>query len=338
MSFSPFSLGKTGWEGEEEGLCCMQSGGSNAQSSDRRWASPQTSMVLHFCVCSICWNAPWGRRVDAVIFHLARLWIEFPAWSKLVSKQGKGTVRWVEKWLDCRGQRLHQQHEVQLEAGYLCWSQGLKPALFKDFINDLDDRLECSLEVHGQKEIAVRQVYLIFWKSGCLQRDLNRLEKGTGWKGTLWHSTKANGKSCIWDRITCAAVQAGGNKTESSFPEKDLRAVSQWYALAARKANHTLSCSSWIEGTKSMEGIFLLYSAAESTHWSTLPNFDLSSSRQTMAYRTESPGGPAWLFRGLENRMYVDAERMGLIWPQEKVAKREFSLIPSLLNGKVERR
>lgn len=100
--------------------------------------------------------------------------------AKLVSKQGKGTVRWVEEWLDCRGQRLHQQHRVQLEAGYWCQSQGLKPALFKDFINDVDDRLECTLKVHGKKEIAVGQVYLIFWKSGCLQRDLNRLEKGTG--------------------------------------------------------------------------------------------------------------------------------------------------------------
>lgn len=79
--------------------------------------------------------------------------------AKLVSKQGKGTVRWVEKWLDCRGQRLHQQHRVQLEAGYWCQSQGLKPALFKEFINDVDDRLECTLQVHGQKEIAVGQVF-----------------------------------------------------------------------------------------------------------------------------------------------------------------------------------
>lgn len=95
--------------------------------------------------------------------------------AKLVSKQGKGTVRWVEKWLDCQGQRLHQH-----AAGYWCLSQGLKPALFKVFINDLDDRMECTLQVHGQKGTAVGQVHLIFWRSGCLQRDLNRLEKGRG--------------------------------------------------------------------------------------------------------------------------------------------------------------
>lgn len=72
-----------------------------------------------------------------------------------------------------------------------------------------------------------------------------------------------------------------------------------------------------------MEGIFLLYLAMESTLWSTLASFDLSCSRQTMAYGTESPGGPAWLFRELESTMYVDAKRMGLIWPQEKVVKGE---------------
>lgn len=243
--------------------------------------------------------------------------------AKLVREQGKGTVRWVEKWLDCQGQRLHPWHKVQLEAGYWCLSQGLKPALVKVFINDLDDRMECTLQAHGQKGTAVGQVYLIYWRSGCLQQDLNRLLKGTGWKGTSWHSTKADVNSSIWDGITCAAVQAGGNKTESSFPEEDLWAASQWYALAAKKADHTLSCSSKIEGRKSVEGIFLLYSATDSAHWSTLPSLDLSSSRQTMAYRTESPGGPAWLFRGLENRMYVDAERMGLVQPQEKVAKGE---------------
>lgn len=100
--------------------------------------------------------------------------------AKLVSEQGKGTVRWVEKWPDCQGQRLHQQNKVQLEAGYWCLSQGLKPALLKVFINDLDDRMECTLQVRGQKGTAVGQVYLIFWLSGCLQRDLNRLYKGTG--------------------------------------------------------------------------------------------------------------------------------------------------------------
>lgn len=95
--------------------------------------------------------------------------------AKLVNEQGKGTVRWVEKWPDCQGQRLLQRHKVQLEAGYWCLSRALKPVLVKVFINDLDDSMECTLQAHGQKGTAVGQVYVIFWRSGCLQRDLSML-------------------------------------------------------------------------------------------------------------------------------------------------------------------
>lgn len=41
-------------------------------------------------------------------------------------------------------------------------TEGLKPALLKVFINDLDDRMECTLQAHGRKGTAVEQVYLIF--------------------------------------------------------------------------------------------------------------------------------------------------------------------------------
>lgn len=109
-SFSPFSLGKTGWEGEEEGWCCMQSGGSNAQSFERRWASPWVHPIWS-CTCVYVPFAEMlrgGRRVDVVYFSLSKA---FNAVShviltaKLVSKLGKWTVRWVENWLDCQAQR-----------------------------------------------------------------------------------------------------------------------------------------------------------------------------------------------------------------------------------------
>lgn len=57
---------------------------------------------------------------------------------------------------------------------------GTETSTVQVFINDLDDRMEYTLQVHGQKGTAVGQVCLIFWRSGCLQRDLNGLEKGTG--------------------------------------------------------------------------------------------------------------------------------------------------------------
>lgn len=100
-------------------------------------------------------------------------------------------------------------------------------------------------------------------------------------------------KSCIWDGITCEAVQSEGSETESSFQEKDLWTAGQWYALAAKAANHILSCTSKSEDRKSMEGILPLYSAPKSAH--TLSSFDLSSTRKTMKDWNESPGESAWL-------------------------------------------
>lgn len=123
-----------------------------------------------------------------------------------------------------------------------------------------------SQQVHRQKGTALGQVYLIFWRAHHPQRDLNRLDKWTGWKGTSWSSAKANGKFCIWNGITSAAVQVGGNKTESNFQEKDLWTANQCYTLAGRKTNHILSYTSKNEVRKSMEGIFSLYLAPESAH------------------------------------------------------------------------
>lgn len=133
------------------------------------------------------------------------------------------------------------------------------------------------------------------WYSGGLGAlgETKRLEKWIGWKGTLWNSTKANVKSCIWDEITCAAVQTGGSETESSFQEKDLWTAGQWYAFAAKAANHTLSCTSKSEDIKSMEGILPLYSAPKSAH--TLSSYDLSSTRKTMKDWNESREESAWL-------------------------------------------
>jgi len=94
----------------------------------------------------------------------------------------------------------------------------------------------------------------------------------------------------MWNGITCAALQVGGNETESSLQEKELWTTSQRYALAARKASHILSYISKKEVRKSMEGISSSTQHLRAHVWSTLSSFDLSSMRQTRKDWNESPG------------------------------------------------
>lgn len=138
--------------------------------------------------------------------------------AKLVNKQGKRTVKSVEKWLDCRGQRLQQQHKLQLEAGYWCLSQGLKPALFKVFINDLDDRHSASswaerncCEAHVFDILEVRMPSKGPQQAGERNRQKRNIMTFSKSKCEVLHLG--------WNDLY---ISTGSGQQENSFPEKAL--------------------------------------------------------------------------------------------------------------------
>lgn len=115
--FSHFLWEKTVWKGEEEGLRCLQSGGSNAQSFDRRWDSPRVHPIWS-CTCVHVQFAEGLRRGEEwmFIFNLARPLIQFHT----LSLQRNWWVNWVGKLLGMWkiGSRGSDQwYNVQLDGG-----------------------------------------------------------------------------------------------------------------------------------------------------------------------------------------------------------------------------
>ncbi|GAB0182220.1 mitochondrial enolase superfamily member 1 [Grus japonensis] len=123
----------------------------------------------------------------------------------------------------------------------------LGPSLLNNFINDLDERGECTLR-NFANDTKVGGVAEMPEGRTSIQRDLNRLEK---WADR--NLMKFNNEKCkilhLKRTKSMHLYMLGASQLESSFEEKDLWVLvdtklnmSQRCALVAKKANGILGC------------------------------------------------------------------------------------------------